>query len=388
MLLSISLLLGLGIIGQYVSQKLKLPALISYLLIGLCVGPFALNGVAESFLNVGPDIKKIALIIILIRAGLSLNIEDLERHGKVAILMCILPATVEIGATIILGHLLLGLTYLEALILGTVIAAVSPAVVVPGMINMMDRGNGTKEGIPQLILAGASADDIYVLVLFTVFMGMQETGDISFVSFLAVPVSIILGIIVGWLLSKGIGQVIHRTQLKTVSVVVLLLAMSMLLLVVEEHAQGWFSGLIAVIVLAMGIADYLPDQYQQYKHQFNQLWVVAEMFLFMFVGMATNLQVALSFGWVPILFIILTSGFRMLGVYLALQPTQLTSPEKLFTMGAYLPKATVQAAIGGIPLAMGMDAGALILTVAVLEILITAPIGAVWIAKMQDKLLS
>ena len=388
MLLSISLLLGLGIIGQYVSQKLKLPALISYLLIGLCVGPFALNGVAESFLNVGPDIKEIALIIILIRAGLSLNIEDLERHGKVAILMCILPATVEIGATIILGHLLLGLTYLEALILGTVIAAVSPAVVVPGMINMMDRGKGTKEGIPQLILAGASADDIYVLVLFTVFMGMQGTGDISFVSFLAVPVSIVLGITVGWLLSKGIGQVIHRTQLKTVSVVVLLLAMSMLLLVVEEHAQGWFSGLIAVIVLAMGIADYLPDQYQQYKHQFNQLWVVAEMFLFMFVGMATNLQVALSFGWVPILFIILTSGFRMLGVYLALQPTQLTSPEKLFTMGAYLPKATVQAAIGGIPLAMGMDAGALILTVAVLEILITAPIGAVWIAKMQDKLLS
>lgn len=387
MLQSILLMLVLGLLSIPLTKKLSMPALIAYLIVGIIVGPHALKLISPQVIAMGPDIKKIALIIILIRAGLSLNMDDLRHTGISAGLMCVLPATVEILASLIFGPIFLGMTLMQSLMLGTVIAAVSPAVVVPRMVDMIDHQKGTRQGVPQLILAGASADDIYVLVLFSALLTMQASGHIDIGSLLAVPISIALG----WLFGKGVGIILSKRVVPMSWSVTLkclwILAADIGLMLLDTWGQPWFSGLVATIVMTMKIAKDHPTTTPRLKDQFNQYWVLAEMFLFMFVGMDTNIATALDFGWMPLVFIFVTSLFRMGGVYLALYPSNLTSSEKLFTMGAYLPKATVQAAIGSIPLTLGFPQGALILSVSVLEILVTAPLGSLWIDLTQDKLL-
>ena len=387
MLFSLSVMLLLGIVSLLISRQVKLPALIFYLLVGIIIGPYALNWINGPIIELAAEIKKFALIVILIRAGLSLDFHDLKKVGKPAIFMCFVPATVEIIGSIIIGPMLFGINILDAFMIGTVIAAVSPAVVVPRMIQMLEQKKGTQQGIPQIILAGSSADDIYVLVLFSALLSMQTQGHVNYLSFLSLPVSIFTGILVGWVIALLMNKLLIAMKLSTTANVVFILAGSLALMTLESHSNNWFSGLISIIVMTMRIVKAQPNNIMSFKHQFNQLWFVAEMFLFMLVGMATNVQTALSFGWLPILFIIITSLFRMLGVYLALLPSNLTTKERVFTMGAYIPKATVQAAIGSIPLSMGLEIGPLILTIAVLEILLTAPLGALWIDKSQDKLI-
>lgn len=387
LLTSIVWILGLGLIGKYMADRLNIPALLFYLVLGILLGPHAMDLISPNLLNIGPDIKKIALVVILIRAGLTLNIQDLKKVGTSAGLMCVLPATFEIVASLLLAPLFLGVDYLDAFLIGTVIAAVSPAVVVPRMVSMIDRQKGTQEGIPQVILAGASADDIYVLVLFSAILGLYSSGEINQLSLLAVPVSVIVGYIGGWICGYIVSQMISKFKLNITLTCLWVMVISLLLMIAESYFTPWFSGLIAVMVLAMKVATYVPDMVKPIKHQFNQYWLIAEVFLFMLVGMDTNVYTALDFGWMPIVFIILTSAIRMVGVYISLLPSTFTRSEKLFTMGAYLPKATVQAAIGSIPLTLGIPYGDLILTLSVLEILITAPLGALWIDQMQDRLL-
>lgn len=387
MLISMTWMLGLGLITLQLSKKWHMPALLGYLFIGIIVGPYALDVISPVVLDIGPDLKQIALVIILIRAGLTLNIQDLKKVGKSALLMCFLPATIEIVASLIFAPILLGVSYLDAFLIGTVIAAVSPAVVVPRMVSMIDQGKGTQQGIPQVILAGASADDIYVLVLFSAVLGLFTGGQWQQTSLLAVPSSIALGALVGCLLGIVLSRIIHALKLTPILSSLWLLVVSFLLILAESTFQPWFSGLIAVIALAMQCAYRLPELSLRIKHYFNQYWLVAEIFLFMLVGMDTNVQTALDYAWIPVLFILITSVCRLLGVYLSLIPSHFSRSEKWFTMGAYLPKATVQAAIGSIPLTLGLPNGSLILTISVLEILLTAPLGALWIDVMQDRLL-
>ena len=378
MLLSVALILLCGMGMSWICQKLKLPGLLGMLLTGIVLGPYVLNLLDENLLNISSELRKMALIIILMRAGLGLDISGLKKTGRPAVMMCFVPASFELLGMLLLAPGLLGLSLLEAAILGSVLAAVSPAVVVPRMVKLMEEGYGTEEGIPQLILAGASVDDVYVIVLFTTFTGIRQGKGVSVVSFLNIPVSIILGIVIGlftgWIFAKYFEKVHIRDTVK----VLILLSISFLLVAVEDHMTTaiTFSALIAVMFLGVSLQKYREPVAKRISVKCGKLWVAAEVFLFVLVGATVNIGYLSHVGMKAVLLIFGALIFRMAGVFVCLLGTDLKGKEKLFTMMAYTPKATVQAAIGGIPLALGFACGDVVLTVAVLAIVLTAPLGA------------
>lgn len=390
MLLSIALIMLIGMASGYICHRLKLPGLLGMIITGIILGPYVLDLIDPSILNISADLRKIALIIILTRAGLTLDINDLKRVGRPAILMCFVPATFELAGMLLLAPRILGISLLEAAIMGAVVAAVSPAVVVPKMIKLIDEGYGTKKSIPQLILAGASVDDVYVIVLFSTFTGLAKGDRVSAMSFINIPVSVVLGIALGiasgWFLAVYFKKVHVRDTIK----VIIVLSISFILVSAENALSTpiTFSALIAVMFMGIALSRYRNETAVRLSGKFNRLWVGAEVVLFVLVGASVDIGYALSAGAGAVILIFGVLIFRIAGVFVCLPGTNLNMKERLFCMLAYTPKATVQAAIGSVPLAMGLSCGSIVLTVAVLAILITAPLGAFMIDLTYKKLLS
>lgn len=389
MLLSVALILVVGMSMGWLCRKVKLPSLLGMLLTGILLGPYVLNLIDSSILNISAELRKIALIIILTRAGLGLDISGLKKIGRPAVLMCFVPASFELIGMLLLAPRLLGMSLMEAAVMGAVLAAVSPAVVVPRMVKLMEEGYGTKKGIPQLILAGASVDDVYVIVLFTTFTGMMQGEGVSVLSFVNIPVSIILGIIIGLGIGYVLAKYFEKVHIRDTSKVLIILSLSFLLVAAEDHLTTaiTFSALIAIMFLGVGLQRFREPVAKRLSAKYSKLWVAAEVFLFVLVGATVNIEYLGKVGVPALLVIVGALLFRMLGVFFCLLGTDLKPKEKLFTMMAYTPKATVQAAIGGIPLAMGFACGETVLAVAVLAIVLTAPLGAFAIDLSYRKLL-
>ena len=390
MLLSISLILILGMFMGWICQKIKLPSLLGMLITGIVLGPYVLNLLDDSILGISAELRKIALIIILTRAGLGLDLAGLKKIGRPAVLMCFVPASFELIGMILLAPKLMGLTVLEAAIMGAVLAAVSPAVVVPRMVKLMDEGYGVNEGIPQLILAGASVDDVYVIVLFSTFVGMMQGEGASILKFVNIPISIFLEIAIGLLIGVLLAYFFKKMHIRDTSKVLIILSISFLLVVMEDKLSTpiTFSALIAIMFIGIGLQKKRKTVAKRLSVKYGKLWVAAEVFLFVLVGATVNIGYLGKVGVKALIVIIGALVFRMFGVFVCLLGTSLKRKERLFTMLAYTPKATVQAAIGGIPLALGFTCGDLVLTVAVLAIVLTAPLGAFAIDLSYKKLLN
>jgi NhaP-type Na+/H+ or K+/H+ antiporter len=389
MLLSLALVFLCGMTLGKIFEKLKLPSLIGMLLTGIFLGPYLLNLIDPKILNISTELRQIALIIILTRAGLNLDVRKLRRVGRSAILMCFVPACFEIAGMLILAPILLKITVLEAAIMGAVIAAVSPAVIVPRMLKLMDTGYGKAKSIPQMIMAGASVDDVFVIVLFTAFTGLAQSGEITPLHFLTIPTSIILGLTGGIITGIALAFLFEKVHIRDSGKVIIILSVSFLLVTLEHSMTGviGFSGLLAVMALGASLQRRRNEASKRLSSKFSKLWVGAEVLLFVLVGATVNINYALKAGVPAILLILCVLLFRMLGVFVCLIKTDLNNKERLFSAFAYMPKATVQAAIGGLPLAMGLACGNIVLTVAVLSIMITAPIGAALVDATYKKLL-
>lgn len=389
MLLSIALILLVGMALGWICKKCKLPSLIGMLATGILLGPYVFDLIDSSILSISSEIRKIALIIILTRAGLSLDLTEIKKIGRPAVMMCFVPASFEMIGMILLAPKLLGLSILEAAIMGAVLAAVSPAVVVPRMVKLMDEGYGTKKGIPQLILAGASVDDVYVIVLFTTFISMIQGNGVSVIRLVNIPASIVLGILIGllsgWVLSKYFTKVHIRDTIK----ILIILSWSFILVTIEDalNTPITFSALIAIMFIGVALQKYREEASIRLSAKYNKLWVGAEVFLFVLVGATININYLGHVGMKALIVIAGALVLRMLGVFVCLLGTELNPKERLFSMMAYTPKATVQAAIGGIPLSLGLGCGDLVLTVAVLAIVLTAPLGAFAMDLSYKKLL-
>lgn len=378
MLLSIALILLVGMSMGWLCRKMKLPGLLGMLVTGIVLGPYVLDLLDPSILGISAELRKIALIIILTRAGLGLDLSGLKKIGRLAVLMCFVPASFELLGMLLLAPKLMGLSILEAAVMGAVLAAVSPAVVVPRMVKLMDEGYGVKEGIPQLILAGASVDDVYVIVLFSTFTGMMQGTGVSAIRFINIPVSILLGIAIGMGIGVLLAYFFQKIHMRDTSKVLIILSISFLLVVMEDHLVTpiTFSALIAVMFIGIGLQRKREVVAKRLSVKYGKLWVAAEVFLFVLVGATVNIG---YIGKVGIKALIVIAGalvFRMLGVLVCLLGTGIKGKERLFTMLAYTPKATVQAAIGGIPLSLGFACGESVLAVSVLAIVLTAPLGA------------
>lgn len=389
MLKSIALIMLIGMSAGWVCRKVKLPGLIGMLFTGIILGPYVLNMLDSSILLVSADIRKIALVIILTRAGLTLNLEDLKKVGRPAFLMCFVPATFEMIGMIILAPRLLDVSLIEAAVIGAVVAAVSPAVVVPEMIKLMEEGYGTKQGIPQLILAGASVDDVYVIVMFTAFTSLAQGSNVSVMSFVNIPVSIIFGIIIGIIIGKALAVVWKKVHIRDTVKAAIFLSVALLLVGVEASLNTpiTFASLISVMFIGIALKKDRPEVAFRLSQKYNKMWVWAEVMLFVLVGATVDIGYVAYADVSAIVIIIGALIFRMAGVALCMAGTKLKLKERVFCMLAYTPKATVQAAIGGVPLSMGLACGNTVLIVAVLAIIITAPLGAFAIDMTYRKLL-
>ena len=378
MLISIALILLVGMFMGWLCKKIKLPGLLGMLFTGIILGPYVLNFIDDSILSISADLRKIALIIILTRAGLSLDIKDLKKVGRPAVLMCFIPACFEMTGMVLIAPRILGISTLDAAIMGAVVAAVSPAVVVPKMIKLMEEGYGVKQGIPQLILAGASVDDVFVIVMFTAFTGLAQGEAVSLKSFVNVPLSVITGIFVGLAAGCLLAKFFEKVHIRDTSKVMILLSVSFILVTAEDYAADMipFASLIGVMAAGISLQKKREVVAKRLSSKFNKLWVVSEIMLFVLVGAAVDIQYAVKAGIAPVFLLFSVLIFRMTGVFVCLLKTKLNIKERAFCMLAYMPKATVQAAIGGLPLAMGLSCGNIVLSVAVIAILITAPLGA------------
>lgn len=390
MLLSIALILLVGMSMGWICRKIKLPGLLGMLITGIVLGPYVLNMLDIKLLGMSADLRKIALIIILTRAGLGLDLTSLKKIGRPAVLMCFVPATFELAGMLLLAPRLMGMSLLEAAVMGAVLAAVSPAVVVPRMVKLMEEGYGVKEGIPQLILAGASVDDVYVIVLFSTFSGMMQGEGASVIRFVNIPVSIILGMIIGLTIGVLLAFYFQKVHIRDTAKVLIILGISFLLAAAEDSLTTpvTFSALIAIMFIGVGLQRKREAVAKRLAVKYGKLWVAAEVFLFVLVGSTVNIGYLGRVGVRALLMIAGALLFRMAGVWVCLLGTGLKTGEKAFTMLAYTPKATVQAAIGGIPLALGFACGDTVLTVAVLAIVLTAPLGAFAIDLSYRKLLT
>lgn len=390
MLLSIALIMLVGMAAAMISKKVGLPGLVGMILTGAILGPCVLNLIDDSILNISSDLRKIALIIILTRAGLTLDLDDLKRAGRPALLMCFLPASFEILGMILVAPHLLHISILEAAILGAVIAAVSPAVVVPKMIQLMEEGYGMNKQIPQIILAGASVDDVFVIVLFTSFTGLAQGDQISVMKFVNIPISIIAGILIGAVIGIALGIFFTKVHMRDTIKVIIILSLAFILVSLEEMITipVTFAALISVMFMGIFLKRKKADTSARLSAKFNKLWVMAEIILFVLVGASVDITFISKAGLKTVILIFAVLVFRMAGVFICMLGTKLNGRERLFCMLAYTPKATVQAAIGGVPLAMGLACGNIVLTVAVIAIVITAPLGAFMIEHTYKKLLS
>lgn len=389
MLLSIAYILLFGLLAGFLCRKIRLPGLIGMILTGILIGPCVFHLLDTSILDISSQIRKIALIIILIRAGLKLSLDDLKKVGRPAILMCFVPATLEILGMVLIAPRLFDISILEAAVLGAVIAAVSPAVIVPGMIKLIDEGRGTNKAIPQMILAGASVDDVFVIVLFTTFTGLMQGDGVNVMKFVNIPISIVVGIIVGMAVGYLLCILFEKFDQRHIVRVLIVLCACLVMTAIEDAIGEKipFASLIAVMSLGLCIRRKQESLAGDLSKTFDQIWTGAEVFLFVLVGASVQIDSLKTAGLTAILLIVLVLVFRMLGVFICVTGTKLNMKEKLFCMLAYTPKATVQAAIGGVPLAMGLACGNLVLTVSVVAILLTAPIGALMIDLTYQKLL-
>ncbi len=387
MFASLAFVFLFGLTGAAVFEKMKLPRIIGMLLVGILIGPYALGLLDPTILSISGDLRKLALMLILLRAGLSLDLSDLKRVGRSAMLMAFVPATFEVLAVVFFAPMILGVTRVEAAVMGAVLGAVSPAVVVPRMVKLMEEGRGTKQGVPQMIMAGASCDDVYVIVLFSTFTRMAQGGGARLADFAAVPISVVLGALVGaaggWMLNR----LFERGRIAETMRIMLTLAVGCLLIALE----GWLDGKAALSgllgVMSMAVMLRRLGDVKAISAGIGKLWQAAEVLLFVLVGAAVDIRYTLEAGAGAVLLIALALAIRSIGVALCVAGTKLTKKERLFCVIAYLPKATVQAAIGATPLAMGLPCGKLVLSVAVLAILITAPLGAVGMDATAEKLL-
>ncbi len=390
MLTSLAFLFIAGLSLGYFFNRLQLPALIGMLIAGILLGSSGFNLLDESLLNISIELRQIALVIILMRAGLALNLSELKQVGRPAILLCFLPACFEIAGVILLAPTLLGVTLLEAAIIGTVVAAVSPAVIVPKMLKLMDEKKGTNKGIPQMIMAGGSIDDIFVIVLFSAFTTLALGGEVSATALLDIPLSIIIGAAMGCISGIALAKYFKLFHTRDSIKLLILLSVAFIFLSIEQWAKGTIaiSGLLAVMVMGITLLWQYPQLSKRISTKLNKVWVGAEVLLFVLVGATVDISYAISAGIAAISLILISMLFRMTGVATSMISTPLNKKERLFCMIAYTPKATVQAAIGSLPLAMGLPCGEIVLTVAVLAILITAPIGAFGIDATYNKLLT
>lgn len=390
MLLSIALIMLVGMAAAMLSKKVGLPGLVGMILTGAILGPCVLNLIDDSILNISSELRKIALIIILTRAGLTLDLDDLKRAGRPALLMCFLPASFEILGMILVAPHLLHISILEVAIMGAVIAAVSPAVVVPKMIQLMEEGYGMNKQIPQIILAGASVDDVFVIVLFTSFTGLAQGDQISVMKFVNIPISIIAGILIGAVIGIALGIFFTKVHMRDTIKVIIILSLAFILVSLEEMITipVTFAALISVMFMGIFLKRKKADTSARLSAKFNKLWVMAEIILFVLVGASVDITFISKAGLKTVILIFAVLVFRMAGVFICMLGTKLNGRERLFCMLAYTPKATVQAAIGGVPLAMGLACGNIVLTVAVIAIVITAPLGAFMIEHTYKKLLS
>lgn len=395
MLTSLALIFLVGLAMAAICQKLKLPRIIGMLLTGILLGPYALNWLDESILGISSQLRQIALIIILIKAGLSLNLADLKKVGRPAVMMACVPASFEILAYVLFAPAIFGVSRVEAAVMGAVLGAVSPAVVVPRMVQLMETQYGTKKSIPQMILAGASCDDIFVIVLFSTFSSMAQGGSVQVMDFVNIPISIVLGLALGAVAGYLLGGFFetayaHKHYVRNSMKVIVVLGVAFLLMAIETWAKGIvsISGLLAVVamacVLKLRSTTFVSKRLSE---KFGKLWLAAEVLLFVLVGAAVDIRYTMNAGIVAVVMIGIALLFRAVGVMLCMVGTRLNVKERLFCIIAYLPKATVQAAIGSVPMAMGLACGQIVLSVAVLAILITAPLGAIGMDASYQKLL-
>ena len=389
MLTSIALLFWVGLLLSYVFQRLHLPSLLGYLLTGILLGPYVLDWLHMDLLNISVDLRRIALVLILMRAGLALNIQELKQVGRPALLMSFIPASLEIAGVMLLAPRLLGVSLLDAAIMGAVIAAVSPAVIVPKMLHLLENKIGTRKSIPQMIMAAGSVDDVYVIVLFSAFTSMATGGDVSLGRIAEVPVSIVSGLLLGIAVGAALVFYFRHFHMRDSVKLILLMSAAFLFLALENQLKDLFpvAGLLAVMSMGATVLALYPVLAKRLSPKFSKLWVAAEVLLFVLVGATVDLSFAVQAGFGPLWLILGVLVFRMLGVVLSLLFTQLNARERLFCALAYIPKATVQAAIGSLPLSMGLACGNIVLTVAVLSILITAPLGAFAIEQTYKRLL-
>lgn len=395
MLTSLSFVFLLGLAMAALCQKFKIPRIIGMLVTGILLGPCILNWLSESILGISSELRQMALIIILLKAGLSLNLADLKKVGRPALMMSCVPASFEILAFVIFAPAILHISRVEAAVMGAVLGAVSPAVVIPRMVQLMETKYGTDQRIPQMIMAGASCDDIFVIVLFSTFTNMAQGGSAHVADFINIPVSILLGIALGAVAGYGLSLFFETAYAKEHYVrnsmkVILILGMSFFLMSVETWLKGKVSvsGLLAVVSMAAVIRiKCIPKVSKRLSEKFGKLWIAAEVILFVLVGAAVDIRYTMQAGIAAVLMIFVGLMFRAVGVSLCMLGTKLNKKERLFCVIAYLPKATVQAAIGSVPLAMGLPCGQIVLSVAVLAILITAPLGAAGMDLTYDKLL-
>ena len=396
MLTSLAFVFLFGLALASVCQQLRLPRIIGMLITGIALGPYALNLFDDSILVISAELRRMALVIILIKAGLSLSIEDLKKVGRPALLMSFLPAVFEMLAFVLFAPSVLGVNRVEAAIMGAVLGAVSPAVVVPRMVQLMDERYGTDKGIPQMILAGASLDDVFVIVLFSTFVSMAQGGKAQVMDFVNIPVSIVLGILLGaavgfalaWFFEANYSR---RRLIRNSVKVIIILGVSFLLLAVENWLEETVpvSGLLAIMSMALVLAmRSVPEVTHRLQEKYGKLWLAAEIILFVLVGAAVDIRYTMQAGLGAVLMIALGLLLRSAGVWLCMLGTRLNRKERLYCVIAYLPKATVQAAIGSIPLSLGLPCGNIVLSVAVLSILITAPLGAIGMDLTYRKLLN
>ncbi len=390
MLESLSLIFLLGMLLGYIFIKLRLPALIGMLLTGVILGASGLNLLSPTIMGISLELRQIALVIILLRAGLALDINALKRAGSSAVFLCFVPAVFEIIGVVILAPMLLGVTYLEAAIMGTVLAAVSPAVVVPKMLKLTEEGYGVKKGIPQMIMAAGSVDDLFVIVLFTAFVNFGAGGEVVLTDLFQVPTSIILGLIIGVVVGRILTLYFKHFHLRDSFKLIILMSISFLFLSLESVLKGSvaISGLLATMAMGATILNDNETLAKRISPKFSKLWIAAEMLLFVLVGASVDISYLIHAGWSVVSLLLIVLLWRMVGVYIATAGGKLNQKERLFCMIAYLPKATVQAAIGSIPLSMGLPCGEIVLTIAVASIFITAPLGAFGIDLTYKSLLN
>ena len=384
MLTSLALIFLVGLSTAGICQKLKMPRIIGMLITGVVLGPYVLDLLDSSILGISSELRQMALVIILIKAGLSLDLKDLKRVGRPAIMLSFIPASCEIVAYTIFAPMIFGITLIEGAVMGAVLSAVSPAIVVPRMVNLMEKGIGTKKGIPQMILAGASMDDIFVIVLFTTFVSMAQGNGVNLISFANIPVSIVLGILLGAVAGLALSwffetNYAHKNLVRNSVKVIIILGTAFLLLTIETALKGTVpvSGLLAVVSMSLVIGiRSVKEVTARLQEKFGKLWIAAEVILFVLVGAAVDIRYTLRAGLGALAMIFIALSIRALGVLLCTIKTPLNKKERLFCVLSYMPKATVQAAIGSVPLAMGLSCGNLVLSVAILAIVITAPLGA------------